>query len=84
MTQEISWNKVKASALIKAHKAAVDREEDSFSLMVSAEDGNVVFNTAYAGYLIEFLGQQGIVKPRKSGDVSDMVHRIKVNLGQKK
>lgn len=61
MTQEISWNKVKASALIEAHKAATGREEDSFSLVVSAEDGEVSFDTAYAGYLIEFLGQQGVV-----------------------
>jgi len=45
-------------AVKKAHKKAMDEGKDSFTTKLV--DGEAVFDTKYAGYLIEHLSQFGV------------------------
>lgn len=77
MTQtpkSVTWDQGKFNKLRDAHKHALSEDRDSFKLTVDPE-GELGFDTRYAGYLLEYLAEQFRPKtkpawPQNQGDES--------------
>lgn len=81
----VSWDRDKFHKLQDAHKHARSEGRDTFKITVDPE-GELEFDTRYAGYLLEYLAEQFRLPPRPArpqnqGDESTSASSAGSNFG---